>query len=281
MIDKASLNDFILMKLVWENSSLVGYEKLVALGLARRYSSKDGYTKYSIRKLAADAGISVSSVQNIIPRILESGEWAAIGEGTRAGKYAPVLEKLAEPNRKMESPRKKAYDVSQNLSSSDGDTEENAMVEDSFSPETGSLPLYRTDEPMHSGNVMPFVKLAGYKSYASRLVKRTDISTRGRKDEFNVANLTAMYTRFHKAGYEMEPIDTLLTYQCDNALALSDGFLRAVLGRLHKNGLLTEPKTFKADPEEDKIYLTAKIVWDIIQARKTPQDDDNIYSTSL
>jgi len=276
MIDKASLNDFILMKLVWENSSLVGYEKLVALGLARRYSSKDGYTKYSIRKLAADAGIAVSSVQNAIPRILESGEWEAIGSGTRAGKYAPVLEKLSEPRVKTESPRKKTYDVLQNLSSSGDSTEDGADVY-----EESSLPLYLTDEAMHSGNIAPFIKLAGYKAYADRLFKRTDISTRGRKDEFNVANLAAMYTRFHKAGYELEAIDTLLTYQCDNALALSDGFLRAVLGRLHKDGHTVAPKTFKADPTEDKIYLTAKLIWDIIEARRRPSEALDKYSTSL
>jgi hypothetical protein len=278
MTDKETLNDFILMKLVWENSSLAGYEKLVALGLARRYSSKDGYSKYSIRKLAADAGISVSSVQKIIPRILESGEWEAIGSGTRAGKYAPVLAKLSAKNERMESPRKKEYDVSLNLLSEGGEAPDYGEQDVA---ETSSLPLYLRDEPMNSGNIAPFIKLAGYKQYASRLHKRTDITTRGRKDEFNVANLTAMYSRFHKAGYELEAIDTLLTYQCDNALALSDGFLRAVLGRMTKNGRTVEPKTFKADPEEDKIYLTAKVIWDIMEARTIPADDSEQYSSSL
>lgn len=277
MIDKTSLNDFILMKLVWENSSLVGYEKLIALGLARRYSSKDGYTKYSIRKLAADSGVSVSAVQKIIPRILESGEWEAIGSGTRAGKYAPVLTKLMEPSGKTESPRRKGYDVSQNLLSVSGDTD----YQEPESPEESNLPLYLTNEPMNSGNIAPFIRLSGYKSYAERLFKRTDISTRGRKDEFNIANLTALYTRFHKAGYEMESVDTLLTYQCDNSLALSDGFLRAVLGRLNKNGQVIEPKTFKADPEEDKIYITAKIIWDIMDARHKPADSEEKYTESL
>lgn len=285
MSDAPVINDFILMKLVWENSSLTGNEKLVSLGLARRYSAKDGYSRYSLRNLAADSGLSLSGLQKILARVMESGEWEAVGTGTRAGRYAPVMTKLLTPQPKSASSRSKNYDVAQNLKSTASGT-----VNTPHDEETGetimsesNLPLYRTDETMHAGNIAPFHRLSSYRKYAERLIKRTDISTRGRKSEFNVANLTAMYTRFNKAGTPIEAVDTLLTYQCDNSLALAENFLHAVLGRMTKQGEIVEPKTFK-DPNEDKIYLTAKIIWDIIVARSTPEpeyDDGSDYAESL
>lgn len=282
------ISDYALTDLVWKNSGLGGSAKLIAIGLARAFDSRQGYSRYPLDYLAKDTGLSRPTVISALKEIEESGEWSLTRQsGPRGTRYYPNLEILTQPQ-----PRRKAKKTEGTPAKESSPVPESkpkpevaqkpakpkprltqASKKHFNYPETeentdpmldSSLPIYAEDDTTEILNP-PLMKSS--LAAAVRLHRRTDIRTRVKPHEFTVPKVQSIYDELMGRGYPMEAVDILLWLQCDRRQPLNIKFLSTVLGMCTNDGRIVEPVRWDSD-KPNPAYTLARHVYQVHQLRQ-------------
>ncbi|MBC9704237.1 MAG: hypothetical protein H9W81_04310 [Enterococcus sp.] len=268
------ITDYALTDMVWKNSSLAGSAKLVAVGLARAFDSRRGYSRYPLDYLVKDTGLSRPTVVSALNEVEESGEWSfARKGGSRGTLFYPNFEKLTEPQPKRKAakrkeeatnekpaPKTKTKPKARTVTAVDG----YPSTDEDTDPMLNGLPLLASNPKKMV--VPPVLNTA--MAMAIRLHRRTDLSTRLRPQDFTVNKLKGIIDHLSIVRqYPLEAIDILLWLQCENKQALSESFLSTVLGMCTKDGEIVKPQQWNGKP--NPAYDVASNVYEIYRARHT------------
>lgn len=270
------ITDYALTDMVWKNSSLGGSAKLVAVGLARAFDSRRGYSRYPLDYLVKDTGLSRPTVVSALNEIEESGEWNFTRQtGSRGTLYYPNLDNLKVPQLKR-AKRKSTEKVPASKEVIPDTSPKSPPKSAKKSPKNTSYPAVAEDtDPMLNGlslldkNPRKVVRppvLTSSLAMAIRLHRRTDIKTRLKPQDFTVDKIKELIDQLNIVrNYPLEAIDILLWLQCENKQALHESFLSTVLGMCTKDGKIVRPQQWngKANPA----YDVAMSVYDIHKAR--------------